>query len=410
LLRTFIALAILSFGLFLGIGSYSIPLYTVLGQPRSQGGLGLLPNNIATAAILASLAAFPALGMVWAMERMQVPRRQVLLGLLGLNALLSGVMATIVGVALPDNRVLILWIALFGFYLVNGATNSIFAAEMLESLPVHCRAALYYPLRGAGSVGFILAGMITAFQLQPVSPQPFWMAAVAFALLVPLCTWCLPRRPAGKSTPERKTGEHTPIGFVLSGCADLLVVVALCAVLARFFEIYVNPFLIEQGVRHASAVQTWGVAVEAVLLFFAPLWVRFRNVHSWLIVLGPACWGLVFLAFTFSVWHEKALFLHFGLPFQCANCMFGVAASLTVGYTESRWAATAQSLLAVIQGLGTVLGSIVSGWIIVNTSNATGHIDWAFLWLVAWVLSCAATVVALRYRQRSKPSPGSVKD
>ncbi len=136
--------------------------------------------------------------------------------------------------------------------------------------------------------------------------------------------------------------------------------------LVRCFDIYANPFLTDLGVPRASAVQTQGVIVEAVILGLAPFWFASRSSQSWFLVLGPAGWCIVFLSFHASFATSNRLFLQLGLPFLALNCPFLVSSSLFVSRAEPRWHATAQSVQAVIQGLGTVTGSLLSGWLAVR--------------------------------------------
>ena len=61
MLKTSLALASLMFVQYLGIGMYNIQLYTILSRPSADGGLGLEAGQVATVAVLGSLATLPAL-------------------------------------------------------------------------------------------------------------------------------------------------------------------------------------------------------------------------------------------------------------------------------------------------------------------------------------------------------------
>jgi MFS family permease len=84
------------------------------------------------------------------------------------------------------------------------------------------------------------------------------------------------------------------------------------------------------------------------------------------------------------------------------NCAFLVSASMFVSRAETRWHAIAQSVLAVIQGLGTVTGSLLSGWLVVRYSGADGRIDWGSFWRMAAIFAFVVTLAALWFRPRER--------
>jgi hypothetical protein len=54
----------------------------------------------------------------------------------------------------------------------------------------------------------------------------------------------------------------------------------------------------------------------------------------------------------------------------------------------------------VIQGLGTVTGSLFSGWLVVQHSAPDGQIAWGSFWRTAAIFAFVVTVAALWFRPR----------
>jgi len=399
MLKTSLALAFLMFVQFLGIGMFNIQLYTILSRPSADGGLGLEAGQVATVAVLGSLATLPALVLVRRLERSRLSHRHALAAVLLLNALFAAWTAVAVGIHVTNDRVWMIWFLTAGFAMINTAASSLVIAAVLGSLPIHSHV-LYYPIRAAGSVGYITASWLIAYGMRPVSSQPFWGAALSFGLLSAIAAFVLPLSSDVVPIVEDHTPPKGQMISIVSRCAGLFLLVWLNAMLVRCFDVYANPFLTDLGVPRASAVQTRGVIVEAVLLGLAPVWFASRNSQSWFIVLGPAGWSIVFLSFQASFGTSNPMFLQLGLPFLAMNCAFLVSASMFVSRAETRWHATAQSVLAVIQGLGTVTGSLFSGWLVVRYSGADGRIDWGTFWRMAGIFAFVVTLAALWFRPR----------
>jgi MFS family permease len=404
--KTIGALALLLFLQFMGIGMFSIPLYTVLGRSPEAGGLGLTSSQTAVVAILGSLATLPALPLVRRMESARLSRRHALACALALNSLSAALTVFLVGARSTTNLAVVAAVT-SGFSIFNTVAQSLAIAIVLESLPAASRV-IYYPIRAAGSVGFIAASWWISFGLTAVSPQPFVVAAIIFGLLASLVATIFPlgrEKPALQLVSDRMSIPGGEIVGLLSRCAGLFLVVFLNAILIRCFDINANPFLTDLKVPRAAAVQTRGVILEAILLAVAPWLFRSQKAQSRFIALGPAGWFLVFLAFRQATrdWHP--MLVEFGLPFMALNCAFQVSASIFVSRTETQRHATAQSVLAVIQSLGTVTGSFLCGWLLVSNTLADGRVAWQSFWTVAAIAAFAVTIIGFCFRPRGTHQP-----
>jgi Nucleoside H+ symporter len=399
MLRTTLALAFLMFVQYFGIGMFNIQLYTILSRPGSDGGLGLEAGQVATVAVLGSLASFPALLLVRRLERSRLARRHALALVLLLNGALAASMGAAVAIRVGSRWVWLIWSLTAGFSMVNTAAISLVIAAVLGLLPIHSRV-LFYPVRAAGSVGYVAASWLIAYGFRPISSQPFFGAALAFGMMSLIAALFLPLSNQPESLVDDQTPPKGQMLSIVSRCAGLFLVVWLHNMLVRSFDIYVNPFLTDQAVPRAAAVQTRGVIVEALLLALAPVWFASRKSQSWFIVLGPAGWCIVFLSFQLTSGTSNPLYLQLGLPFVALNCAFLVSASMSVSRAETRSHATAQSVLAVIQGLGTVTGSFASGWLVVRYSGADGRVEWSSFWRIAAIFAFVVTLLAFWFRPR----------
>jgi len=398
--KTTWTLAFLIFAQYLGIGLFNIQLYTILSRPGAAGGLGLDASQVAAVAVLSALAALPALVVVRRLERSRLSNRHALALMLAVNALIAVSTAIVVGIQGRPVTIGLIWFLTSGFSMMNTAAISLGIAVVLEALPTSAHV-LYYPIRAAGSVGFIAASWLIAFGLNPISAQPFWVAALVFGALSAIAATVLPLEPGAQPVArERPRPPRGQIPLLLKQCAGLFLLVWLNAMLMRCFDVYANPFLTDMRVARASAVQTRGVIVEAIILALAPTFFRSRNSQSWFIALGPAGWCIAFLSFQASFAASNPVFLDFGLPFMSMNCAFVVSASMFVSRAETQWRATAQSVLAAIQGLGTVTGSVLSGWLVVRYSGVDGRVEWGSFWRIAGIFAFGITLAALWFRPR----------
>ena len=126
----------------------------------------------------------------------------------------------------------------------------------------------------AGSVGYIAASWLIAYGLRPVSSQPFWGAARQLQAAVGDCRVRVALVVRVVPIVEDRTPPKGQMISIVARCAGLFLLVWLNAMLVRCFDIYANPFLTDLGVPRASAVQTRGVIVEAVLLGLHAVLVR----------------------------------------------------------------------------------------------------------------------------------------
>ncbi|HKI16537.1 MAG TPA: hypothetical protein VKA15_01585, partial [Isosphaeraceae bacterium] len=130
MLKTSLALAFLMFVQFLGIGMFNIQLYTILSRPSADGGLGLEAGQVATVAVLGSLATLPALVLVRRLERSRLSHRHALAAVLLLNALFAAWTAVAVGIHVTNDRVWMIWFLTAGFAMINTAASSLVIAAV----------------------------------------------------------------------------------------------------------------------------------------------------------------------------------------------------------------------------------------------------------------------------------------
>lgn len=271
-------------------------------------------------------------------------------------------------------------------------------------------------IRVWGTVGWIVAGlMIGLIPGAAGTALPMQIAGAVYVLLG-LYSLTLP------DTPPRAKGEPISISGLFGldivmgyrNRAFWVFIVAMFVIMLpkTFYDTYANNFFVEKNLAinlfgwhlEATAIQTAGQMFETLFLIALPL-LLLRFGIKWVLVVGMAAWGLRFLAFGWGYDGAQAIvpLMLFGIIIHgiCYDFVF-VSSQI---YVDRKFDLSARSraqafLALVTQGVGTVIGSNIAGWIYAaHTSSSTDH-DWRAIWLVpAAVAFAAALLFAFAFRE-----------
>jgi len=272
-------------------------------------------------------------------------------------------------------------------------------------------------IRVWGTISWIVAGLLVG--MIPGAAEtalPMRIAGVVY-LLLGLYSFTLP------DTPPRARGQSINIAglfgldvvFRNRERAFWIFIVTMFVIMVpkTFYDSYGNNFLAEKNLSlnllgwtlEATAIQTAGQVFETFFLIALPF-LLMRMGIKWVLVLGMAAWGLRFIAFGWGYEGPDAVvpLLLFGIIIHgiCYDFVF-VSSQI---YVDSKFdvaaRARAQAFLALVtQGIGTVIGSNIAGWVYTaHTSSPTEH-DWRAIWLVPALVGFAAAILfALIFRDR----------
>ena len=265
--------------------------------------------------------------------------------------------------------------------------------------------------------GAVVPLMLPLFQIPWVGPPQFrdcLRLSGVVSIFYGLYCLTLPHTPP---VPAESTGEAKPSAVLESlallkhrSFAVLVVVTGLIGIMLAFYFACENAFLeaIKIKPENTGAYMTIGQVAEIACMALVPAAVARFGVKSTMII-GASAWALRFglSAYGQPQWLMIAtIALHgfaFGFFFVVAQMYVDRAASPDIK-------ATAQSLLIfVVYGLGTVLGSALTGRVrALNTFVVDGvaHENWRGIWMGPFLLTVACILgFALLFRDEEIRTP-----
>ena len=263
----------------------------------------------------------------------------------------------------------------------------------------------YARTRMFGTVGWVVVGLAMGAILQPISAQPFLLAAVtSFALGT--YGFTLPKtapKGHGKSLAEafgfpafKLFRDRSFIAFI--------VVALLTTQMNQFYAVYGHRFLTDMGLVKAERWMALGQVVEVACMFAIPLLDPKRNM-KWLMLLG--CIGTTVRAAA-MIGGDTDWILALGVPMHGWSFAFYfvVAATFIDREAPPTLRASAQAIAAFVTGgLGPWTGNLIAA-AVVDRNRVGTAIDWPAVWVVPLVGCLIASVLfSVFFRTPTKPQP-----
>jgi nucleoside transporter len=407
--HTALRLAVMMFLQYGGLGAWCVPLSRWLGTPADRGGLGFAPQQItdiystlALGYVIAPLVTGFLADRTFSSER--------LIGVLnGLKAIImvaagvwcdrhSGTNAD------PAKTFLLLFILLivYSVFVMIGITAG--TAKTLRNLLNP--AGHFGKVRLVGTLGWVVAVFLAAFVCDPLSPQPFYVAAACHALLALFMPWLPHTPPLGKGKPIAEVIGLPAVKLFKDPSFVLFVFVAFVAAAAQqYYTVFGNVCLGALHVHHPEIWFSTSQGVEMACMFSLPLVVGRFGLKSVMCV-GLIAWAVrnyVFMS------EEVPWILAVGIPLQgVAYTYFSIVGSLYIDREAPlHLRAGAQSLLVFFaSGPGTLLGNQIAGISVERARDAAGVVQWSQVWLLPAVTCTIITILflALFHEPRSKPT------
>ena len=282
-----------------------------------------------------------------------------------------------------------------------GLTNSITFKSMGEDA--------FPGIRLWGTIGWIAAGFFFAFYLEskenPALKSLFDLigepgardclrVSGAVSILYGLYCFALPHTPPSPAQPtdslEKRSAFLESLALMKdTSFAVLTCVSALIGIMLAFYFACENDFLASIGTRpqHIGAYMTIGQIAELVVMLFVPLAVRKLGYKTTMLI-GAAFWAA---RFGFSVIGSPwwLMIATIGLHGFCFGFFFVVAQMFVDSKASEDIKASAQSLLIfLIYGVGTVVGSLLTGEVRTYFNN-----DWHKIWAGPFVLTIICMIL-----------------
>jgi len=376
-------------------GAWFVTLGTYLGQTRGFDGIqiGAAYGTMAIGAIVAPFF----VGMV-ADRFFATQKILALLHLVGAGLLYWASQEVTFGRFYP---LLICYALCYAPTL--GLTNSLAFDNMKDP-------AREFPLvRVLGTIGWIVAGQVIGYLDAEASALPMQVAAGASALLG-IFSLALP------DTPPHAAGKPLSVRDVLGldalslmgnrSFAAFVVGSFLLCIPLQFYYAFTNPFLNEIGVTGAVSKMTLGQMSEILFMVLLPV-VLARFGTKVVLLVGMAAWGARYLLFAngdagAGMWMLYAGILLHGV---CYDFFFVTGQIYVDQQAGVKIRAAAQGFLTfVTQGVGYLIGSFASGYVVERYVNPAGGHDWYSIWLWPAVGAAAILVVfALVFRGEGEP-------
>ena len=397
-------LAAMMFLQYFGLSAAIVPLTRYLQTPPADGGLGFSPTHVGYIYMTFAVGAVVAPMVVGLLADRWFAAEKVIAGTHALMAALMG------GAgwwcdhydgtgADPADAVGPLFALMLGYAVGTQITLTLTNVISFRNLPDG--DGVFWYVRLTGTFGWIVAGVVTGWAMNPISPQPLYVAAATSAVLAAFA-FALPHTPPkGYGRPVREViGLPAIRMFRDRSFVVFAAVLFLCNLMNQFYGLFVSPYLNDLGVRldlgaygrlAPEVIMTLAQWCEIGCMAATP-WLLRRFGLKHLMVLGLS--GLVLrnaLLFSANVPGIVAV----GLPMHgWGYAFYGMLGA----YFVDREAP--QHLRAGAQSLVTFLGSgpavFVGNFLASNTVelNRTGATtDWNAVWLVPLVGYIVALVV-----------------
>ncbi len=358
------------------LGSWWVTLATFLADD-----LGASPERIALAVMSGAVGAIVSPFVVGLVADRYLAGERVL-------RILHIVVAILLVVAGRQQSFAALLVCVVVIQIAFMPTQSLATAMALRHLPDPSRQ--FPPIRAFGTVGWIVAGLVIAgfgWEQSGRLRLTFAVAAGAAMALVVL-TFLLPHTPpaSGPARGVRQILGFDAIGPLLRRRSYVVFFVAsmLAGVPLAFYYTFTNLFLNEIGVRRAAGVQTLGQMAEVGVLLVLP-WTLRRTGIKGTIALGLAAWAVRYLLFAAGNAGSLYALLIAGLLLHgvCFNFFFVAGQMYTDEVAPLGMRSAAQGLTSLAsQGVGSLVGTLIAGWVVERFATPSGH-DWGRVWPLA---------------------------
>ena len=268
-------------------------------------------------------------------------------------------------------------------------------------------------IRVLGTIGWIAAGLLVGWLGVEVTAQPLRIAAMG-SVALGLFAFALPHTPppsAGKPFSLRDAFGLDALQLLRDRSFLIFVVGSfLICIPLQFYYAFTNLFLTESGVANTAAKMSLGQVSEIGFMLLLPFALR-RYGMKVIILVGMFAWALRYGLFAYGNAGAGMWMLYAGILLHgvCYDFFFVTGQIYTDQQAGPKIRAAAQGFITLItQGLGYIVGSLVSGKIVDHFAlqpggeAATGGHAWKEIWLYPAIMALVILVVfAVAFRPKS---------
>jgi NHS family xanthosine MFS transporter len=268
---------------------------------------------------------------------------------------------------------------------------------------------VFPPIRVWGTIGFIVAMWFTNLTCNKASGNMFYISAAA-AIVLGLYSFTLPKCPPPKLIDENATMiEKLGLkAFALFGSSKMALIFLFSMFLGAALQLtnmYGDVFLSEFAknpayaesivVKRSTLIMSISQISETLFILAIPFFLKRFGIKN-VMLISMLAWVLRFGLFAYGdpaggLWMIVLSCIVYGMAFD----FFNISGSLFIETTtDASIRSSAQGLfMMVTNGIGAVLGALISGWLIQKYFTSTdGNRDWHGIWqaFAAYVLVVAA--------------------
>lgn len=242
-------------------------------------------------------------------------------------------------------------------------------------------------IRVWGTLGWIVVGLIVGWSKLEDSVNVFYWAMGASVILA-IYSFTMP------PTPPKDKGKSASVMDLL-GLSSLTLlkdrsfaIFILCSLLISiplaFYYSFTNLFLNETGMINAASKMTFGQVSEVVFMLLIPFFFQRLGVKK-MLVLGMGAWVLRYLLFANGSGTDGMWMLILGIVLHgiCYDFFFVTGQIYVDKAAPINLRASAQGLITLTTyGVGMLIGSWSSGWVVKHYTSETNVHDWPAIWYV----------------------------
>ncbi len=398
-------LAVMMFLQYFGLSAMIIPLTRYLQTAPAQGGLGFSPTQVgliyatfAIGAIIAPLVVGLLADRWFAAEKVIATAHAAMALLMGA----AGWWCDRFDGTSPDPAAALgpLFALMLGYAIGTQITLTLTVVISFRNLPPGDGAFWY--VRLVGTFGWIVAGVVAGWALNPISPQPLYLAGAtsavlaAFALVLPHTPPKGYGRPVSEviGLPALKMFRDRP--FVV-----FAAVLLVCNMMNQFYGLFVPPYLKELGVE--VDLGAWGRLAPEVIMTIAQFCeIACMATSPWLLrkfgLKRLMVCGLVGLVLRNAALYSANVsgIVAVGLPMHgWGYAFYGLLGSYFVDReAPAHLRAGAQALVTFLgSGPAVIAGNYLASNTVQVNRTAEGVTNWSAVWLVPLVGYVVALVV-----------------
>ena len=264
-----------------------------------------------------------------------------------------------------------------------------------------------------GTIGWIVAGLVITFiqfnfyESVEASTVPMKMAAIA-SIVMGLYSLTLP------PTPPKNVGKEVSIGDILGVKAlrlmkersFLIFIISslLISIPLAFYYSFTNPFLNEMGMENAAGKMTLGQASEIIFMLLMPFFFVRLGVKK-MILIGMLAWVARYFLFAYGNNEELVAMFYLGILLHgvCYDFFFVTGQIYVDNAAPKEIRASAQGFITLITyGVGMLIGSWTSGWVVDQYTLSDGAHLWRSIWLVPGFLALGIALLFLVFFKEPK--------